>query len=161
MELKRLDLQKMCSFEVCNFVPLTNECFANCKFLCTINLLSLVTQHSLPHYLAGIAEGTYYSRVNSGGGNAAATLGAHVKLCAAEVAAAEKQQQQRWKKHRVAHSNEQKLWAAILLVRSMQKEYSIFVVGALSNFKTEKDFFPVCMCLCVDVKSSFNSAQIA
>ena len=89
MELKRLDLQKMCPFEVCNFVPLTNECFANCKFLCTINLLSLVTQHSLPHYLAGIAEGTYYSRVNSGGGNAAATLGAHVKLCAA------RQQQQR------------------------------------------------------------------
>ena len=26
-------------------------------------------------------------------------------------------------------------------MRSMQKEYSIFVVGALSNFKTEKDFF--------------------
>ena len=136
MELKRPDLLKMCPFEACNFVPLTNKCLVNCKFLLTINFLSLVAQHSLPHYLAGIAQGTYYSRVNSGGGNAAATLGAHVKLCAAR-----QQQQQRWKKHRVAHSNEQKLWAAILLVRSMQKEYSIFVVGALSNFKTEKDFF--------------------
>ena len=41
----------------------------------------------------------------------------------------------------------------------MQKEYSIFVVGALSNFKTEKDFFPVCMY--VVEKLFFNIAQIA
>ena len=84
IEHKMRDFLKMFSFEVPNFVTFSMEGLSNCQIVLKFSLvLLLATQHSLPHYLAGIAEGTYYSRVNRGGGNAAATLGAHVKLCAA------------------------------------------------------------------------------